>query len=63
MGLAIKPGQGVAGYVFSTGLPMALADVARDARFGPRDRGGDRDVPRSLIAVPLVDGEGSIGVA
>ena len=62
VGLAIKPGQGVAGYVFSTGLPMALADVARDARFGRGTAEATGYVPRSLIAVPLVDAEGSIGV-
>ena len=42
IGLAIAPDQGIAGYVFTTGQPLALSEVERDARFG-RGRGrGDR---------------------
>jgi GAF domain-containing protein len=62
VGLAIGPTQGVAGYVFSTGQPMALADVAGDARFGRTTAEQTGYVPRSLVAVPLVDDEGTIGV-
>jgi GAF domain-containing protein len=62
VGLAIDPGQGVAGYVFSTGEPMALADVAGDARFGRSTAEQTGYVPRSLVAVPLVDDEGILGV-
>jgi len=62
VGLAIGPTQGVAGYVFSTGQPMALADVADDARFGRTTAEQTGYVPRSLVAVPLVDDEGTIGV-
>lgn len=62
VGLAIAPHEGIAGYVFSTGQPLAIADVAVDPRFerGTAERTGY--VPRSLLAVPLVDGEGVIGV-
>jgi GAF domain-containing protein len=62
VGLAIAAHEGIAGYVFSTGQPLAIADVAKDARFerGTAERTGY--VPRSLLAVPLVDDEGSIGV-
>ena len=62
VGLAIESGQGVAGYVFSTGQPLALSDVARDARFGRETAAQTGYVPRSLIAVPLVDDEGILGV-
>jgi GAF domain-containing protein len=62
VGLAIESGQGVAGYVFSTGQPLALSDVARDARFGRDTAEQTGYVPRSLIAVPLVDDEGILGV-
>ncbi|HXI79278.1 MAG TPA: GAF domain-containing protein [Verrucomicrobiae bacterium] len=62
VGLAIDPSQGVAGYVFSTGQPMALADVAVDARFGRTTAEQTGYVPRSLVAVPLLDDEGTIGV-
>lgn len=62
VGLAIETGQGVAGYVFSTGQPLALSDVARDARFGRATAEQTGYVPRSLIAVPLLDDEGILGV-
>ena len=62
VGLAIGPDQGIAGYVFSTGLPLALSDVASDARFGRSAAEQTGYVPRSVVAVPLLDDEGSIGV-
>jgi len=62
IGLAIAPHEGIAGYVFSTGQPLAVADVAADPRFerGTAERTGY--VPRALLAVPLVDEEGIVGV-
>jgi GAF domain-containing protein len=62
VGLAIEVGQGVAGYVFATGQPLAISDVARDARFGRATAEQTGYVPRSLVAVPLIDDEGSLGV-
>jgi GAF domain-containing protein len=62
VGLAIEPGQGVAGYVFSTGQPLALADVERDSRFGRSAAEQTGHVPRSIVAVPLLDEEGTLGV-
>ncbi len=62
VGLAIDSGQGVAGYVFATAQPIALADVAADARFGRSTAEQTGYVPRSLIAVPLIDDEGILGV-
>lgn len=62
VGLAIGSSEGVAGYVFSTGQPLALSDVERDARFGRETAERTGYVPRSLIAVPLVDDEGILGV-
>jgi GAF domain-containing protein len=62
VGLAIGPDQGIAGYVFSTGLPLALSDAASDARFGRSAAEQTGYVPRSVVAVPLLDDEGAIGV-
>ncbi len=62
VGLTISPEQGVAGYVFTTGQPLALSDVAGDSRFGRAAAEQTGYVPRSLVAVPLLDDEGSIGV-
>jgi GAF domain-containing protein len=62
VGLDIGPGEGVAGYVYSTGQPIALSDVATDARFGRAAAEQTGYVPRSLVAVPLVDDDGILGV-
>jgi GAF domain-containing protein len=62
VGLAIPSDAGIAGYVFTTGQPMALSDAASDARFGRATAEQTGFVPRSLIAVPLIDDEGTIGV-
>ncbi len=63
VGLSIAADEGVAGYVFTSGQPIALADVASDARFGHEAAGRTGYVPRSMIAVPLVDEVGNtIGV-
>jgi GAF domain-containing protein len=62
VGLSVASGEGVAGYVFATGQPIALADVEHDARFGRRTAEQTGYVPRSLVAVPLIDDEGILGV-
>jgi GAF domain-containing protein len=62
VGLAIASDEGVAGYVFTTGQPLALSDVANDARFGRKAAEQTGFTPRSLVAVPLLDDEGTIGV-
>ena len=62
VGVSIEPTEGVAGYVFSTGQAIALSDVAADARFGRAAAERTGYVPRSLIALPLADDDGVIGV-
>ncbi len=62
VGVAIPPDQGLAGYVFTTGQAIALSDVERDPRFGRRTAEQTGYVPRSIVAVPLVDERGTIGV-
>jgi GAF domain-containing protein len=62
VGVSIAPDAGVAGYVFTTGQPLALSDVAGDRRFGRATAEQTGYVPRSLVAVPLIDDEGTIGV-
>ncbi len=62
IGLSIKPDEGIAGYVFTTGQALALSDVAADPRFGSTVAAQTAYVPRSLVAVPLVDEHGTIGV-
>ena len=62
VGLAIDPGAGIAGYAFSTGQPLAVADVAADPRFDRTVAEATGYVPRSLLATPLFDDAGPIGV-
>ncbi|MFI5259775.1 MAG: GAF domain-containing protein [Candidatus Limnocylindrales bacterium] len=62
VGMEIRPDQGLAGYVFSSGQAVAISDVASDARFGRAFARATGYVPRSIVAVPLVDDEGTIGV-
>jgi len=62
MGLSIAAHEGIAGYVFSTGQPIAIADVAADPRFERTTAERTGYVPRRLLAVPLVDGVETIGV-
>jgi len=62
IGLSIAPDQGIAGYVFRTGQPLALSDVERDARFGRAVAEKTAYLPRSIVAVPLVSDERTIGV-
>jgi signal transduction protein with GAF and PtsI domain len=62
VGMSILPDQGLAGYVFSTGQALALSDVASDPRFGRSFAESTAYVPRSIVAVPLVDEDRTIGV-
>jgi GAF domain-containing protein len=62
VGLTVEAGQGVAGYVFATGQPLALSDVSADGRFGRATAEQTGYVPRSLVAVPLADDDGIAGV-
>ena len=62
VGMSVTPSEGIVGYVFSTGEPLALSDVSTDARF-------DRDVaertgfvPRTVAAIPLISEEQVVGV-
>src|SRR5258706_4057989 len=62
IGLSIAPDQGIAGYVFRTGQALALSDVAHDPRFGRAVAEQTAYVPRSIVAVPLVSDDRTIGV-
>jgi GAF domain-containing protein len=62
VGLAFPSSEGIAGYVFTTGQPIIVSDVAADPRFGRAAAERTGYVPRSILAVPLLDDAGSIGV-
>jgi GAF domain-containing protein len=62
VGLSVPPSEGLVGYVYTTGQAIALADVRRDARFGRQFAEQTQYVPRSIVAVPLTDDHGTMGV-
>jgi GAF domain-containing protein len=62
IGLTIPTTRGLAGYVFSTGQPLALSDVAHDPRWDRAAAERTGYVPRSIAAVPLIDRESTVGV-
>jgi GAF domain-containing protein len=62
LGLSVKPSQGIAGYVFSTGQALALSDVGTDPRFDSATAQRTGYVPRSIAAVPLIDEATTVGV-
>jgi GAF domain-containing protein len=62
IGLSVPPSRGIVGFVFSTGQPLALSDVASDPRFDRAAAERTGYVPRSIAAVPLVDRDQTVGV-
>lgn len=62
VGLSVPPSQGIVGFVFSTGQALALSDVMTDPRFDRATAERTGYVPRSIAAVPLIDGQGPVGV-
>jgi GAF domain-containing protein len=62
VGLSIASSVGIAGYAFTTGQPLAVTDVSVDARFDPSVAQLTGYVPRSILAVPLMDDTGGVGV-
>ena len=62
VGLAIDAGTGIAGYAFSSGQPLAVTDVSADPRFDRTVAEATGYVPGTLLAVPLADAAGVLGV-
>jgi len=62
VGLSIEPAVGIAGYAFSSGQPLAVADVSTDPRFERSVAEASGYVPSSLLAVPIVGTEATLGV-
>jgi GAF domain-containing protein len=62
VGLSIDSAAGIAGYAFSTGQPLAVADVTADPRFDRTVAEATGYVPGSILATPLADDAGTVGV-
>jgi GAF domain-containing protein len=62
VGLSIPASEGIAGYAFSGGEAIAIADPEADPRFGKDFSQGTGYVPRSILAVPMQSGQRVLGV-
>jgi Nif-specific regulatory protein len=59
-----RPGEGVVGRIFATGLPVVVEDIGREPLFLNRT-GSRRDLerePRAFVGVPVSDGRAVLGV-
>lgn len=55
-------GQGIAGWVAATGQPLAVADATQDPRFARSLAQSIGYIPKSVLCIPLRQGERVIGV-
>jgi GAF domain-containing protein len=62
VGMRIDAATGIAGYAFSTSQPLAIADVGADPRFDRTVAEATGYVPQTILATPLADDEGTVGV-
>jgi GAF domain-containing protein len=62
IGMRFPVHQGIAGYVFMTGQPLAVSNVEEDARFNREFAQHSGYIPGCLLAVPLISGGQIIGV-
>jgi GAF domain-containing protein len=58
----IPMGEGLAGYVASTGQPLAVSNVTEDARFASAFAQRVAYIPRNILCVPMMLGERTVGV-
>jgi GAF domain-containing protein len=61
-GMRVPLGQGVAGWVVTSGQPIAIEDVTNDPRFAVDVAESTGYVPRSILAMPLETERAVIGV-
>ena len=62
VGQRVPVDRGIAGWVVSSGQPVAVADVARDPRFAADVAAATGYVPRSVLAMPLQTEREVLGV-
>jgi GAF domain-containing protein len=62
VGQRVPVDRGIAGWVVSSGQPVAVADVARDPRFAADVAQATGYVPRSVLAMPLQTEREVLGV-
>jgi GAF domain-containing protein len=62
VGLSIDASAGIAGYAVTSGQPLAVADAPSDPRFDRTVAEATGYVPSTLLAAPLIDDAGVVGV-
>ncbi len=62
LGVKIPPGQGIAGFVFASGQPMAVDDAAKAGDFYDKVDELTNYSTQTILATPLRVGEETIGV-
>jgi GAF domain-containing protein len=55
-------GEGLAGYVASTGQPLAVSNVEEDARFAAAFAQKVAYIPRNILCVPMILDDRTVGV-
>lgn len=61
VGMTVSVNQGVAGWVVTSGQPIAIGDVTQDPRFASDFASETGYVPRSILAMPLETDREMIG--
>jgi GAF domain-containing protein len=62
IGMRFPSSTGIAGWVLVTGQPIVIDDLQQDPRFARQAAERTGYVPKGLMAVPLVNGENTLGV-
>ena len=62
VGMRFPSSTGIAGWVLVTGQPIVIDDLQQDPRFARQAAERTGYVPTGLMAVPLVNGETTLGV-
>ena len=62
VGMRIPSSTGIAGWVLVTGQPIVIDDLQKDPRFARQAAERTGYVPKGLMAVPLLNGENTLGV-
>lgn len=62
VGMRFPSSTGIAGWVLVTGQPIVIDDLQQDPRFAREAAERTGYVPKGLMAVPLVNGETTLGV-
>ncbi|MDQ1688837.1 MAG: hypothetical protein QOK42_1812 [Frankiaceae bacterium] len=61
-GLRLPAGRGIAGWVATTGQPLAVSELSEDPRFASDVASATGYVPRAILACPIATDEALLGV-